>query len=70
VGKENVFRAIDLVDFDPSISAAIEHIFGSVFVCTNVDVAKKLIFEHRIGNLAVTLEGDKINKSGELSGGE
>jgi len=69
VGKDNVFRAIDLVNFDPSLSAAMDHIFGGVFVCTNVDVAKRLIFQHGIGNMAVTLDGDKISKSGELSGG-
>ena len=46
-----------------------EHIFGAAFVCPDVRVANKLIFDYGVGNLAVTLEGDKVNRSGELSGG-
>ena len=70
VGKDNVWRAIDLVEFDRELTPAMEFILGGVFVCTDVRVANRLIFEHKVGHLAVTLEGDKVNKSGELSGGE
>lgn len=69
MGRDHVWRAIDLVDFHPELRPAMEHILGGAFVCSSVDVAKELIFRHGVGHLAVTLDGDKINKSGELSGG-
>ncbi len=69
VGRGNVFRAIDLIDYDPELDKAMEFIFGGAFVCTDVEVANKLIFKACVGHLAVTLEGDKVNRSGELSGG-
>ncbi len=69
IGRDNVFRAIDLVEFDRELRPAMEFIFGGIFVCANIKLANELIFRHKIGHMAVTLEGDKVNKSGELSGG-
>ncbi len=42
---------------------------GNVLVCSNLDVANRLAFDKNVGKLCVTLEGDKVNPSGELSGG-
>lgn len=70
VGKEHVFRAIDLVDFEPDLAPAIEFILGGVLVCTDLNVANKLAFDRNVAKLCVTLEGDKVNPSGELSGGK
>ena len=72
VGKDNVHRAIDLVDFDPELTKAIEFVFGSVFVCANLDAANALAFnsDRSVSKLCVTLQGDKVNPGGELSGGE
>lgn len=70
VGKGNVFRAIDLVDFDQDLLPAMNHILGGVLVCSNLDVANKVAFDRSVGKVCVTLDGDKVNPSGELSGGK
>lgn len=69
VGSKNVFRAIDLICFDRHLQPAMNHIFGGVLVCTDLDVANKVAFNPQVGKLCVTLDGDKVNPSGELSGG-
>lgn len=33
VGDDKVDAAIDLVDFDPELRPAMEHAFGSTFIC-------------------------------------
>ena len=45
------------------------HIFGGVLVCSDLDTANTVAFNPQIRSLCVTLEGDKVNPSGELSGG-
>merc|ERR1712008_150338 len=69
VGSKNVFRAIDLIEFDNRFEPAMNHIFGNVLVCSDLDVANKVAFDPQIKKLCVTLDGDKVNPSGELSGG-
>jgi structural maintenance of chromosome 2 len=46
-----------------------EFIFGSVLVCSDLNVANKLAFDRSVGKMCVTLQGDKVNPAGELSGG-
>lgn len=46
-----------------------EYIFGSVLVCSDLDVANKLAFSPSVSKMCVTLDGDKVNPGGELSGG-
>ena len=41
VGKNNVYRAIDLVEFDNRFEPAMNHIFGGVLVCSNLDIANQ-----------------------------
>lgn len=42
VGSKNVFRAIDLIEFDNRLEPAMHHIFGNVLVCTDLDIANKV----------------------------
>ena len=42
VGKNNVYRAIDLVEFDNRFEPAMNHIFGGVLVCSNLDIANQV----------------------------
>ena len=42
VGSKNVFRAIDLVEFDNKLEPAMKYIFGQVLVCSDLDVANKV----------------------------
>ena len=70
VGRENVFRAIDLIEYRSELKGAMEFIFGSTLVATNLEVANKLAFSREVGKYTVTLEGDTVNPSGALSGGK
>jgi chromosome segregation ATPase len=42
VGKGNVFRAIDLVEYEPKFKDAMEYIFGRCFVVKDSEVSKKV----------------------------
>lgn len=46
-----------------------EYTFGNTFICANMDVAKKVTFNPRIGRRCVTLDGEVFEPSGTLSGG-
>ena len=42
VGAKNVWRAIDLIEYDNRLEPAMKHIFGGVLVCTDLDIANKV----------------------------
>lgn len=46
-----------------------EFIFGNVFICKDMNVAKTITFNDRIKKKCVTLDGDVTDPSGILSGG-
>lgn len=69
VGKENVHTAISLIGYDKEIEAAMKFVFGSSFVCNNIEHAKKVSFDKDIQAKSVTLEGDIIDPAGTLTGG-
>lgn len=69
VGEDKVDAAIDLVDFDPSLRKAMEHAFGSTFICKDGDSAKQVTFDKKIRQRSVSYEGDLFNPSGTMSGG-
>ena len=69
VGKENVWAAIDMIDFDPSLKEAMKYVFGDTLVCSNMDCAKKVTFANHIQKRTVTLDGEVFDPSGTLSGG-
>ena len=61
------------IDYDPELTKAIEFVFGRVFVCSNLDVANALAFntsDRSVNKMCVTIQGDKVNPGGELSGGQ
>ncbi|XP_070521622.1 structural maintenance of chromosomes protein 2 isoform X2 [Cardiocondyla obscurior] len=68
-GKENVQPALSLIDFPSEITPALTWIFGQIFICKNVETAKKLAFHEQIKKKCVTLEGDLYDPSGSLTGG-
>ena len=70
-GKGNVFRAIDLIEYERDLEGAMAFEIGNILVCKDLDVANKVAFDKGVKNiLCVTLQGDKVNPSGELSGGK
>lgn len=70
VGKNNVWRAIDLIEFEKDLRPAMEHILGSVIICNDMDSANILAYDKRVSTVCVTLEGDVVNSFGQMSGGE
>jgi structural maintenance of chromosome 2 len=44
-------------------------VFGSAFVCNDMNTAKKVTFDDRIMKKSVTLEGDSFDPAGTLTGG-
>ncbi|XP_014468337.1 PREDICTED: structural maintenance of chromosomes protein 2 isoform X2 [Dinoponera quadriceps] len=69
VGKENVQPALSLIDFPNEIMPAMTWVFGQIFVCKDMESAKKIAFHERIMKKCVTLEGDLFDPAGTLSGG-
>ncbi|PON56294.1 Structural maintenance of chromosomes Smc [Parasponia andersonii] len=69
VGKENAKLALSLVGYDEQLKSAMEFVFGSTFVCKNIDAAKEVAFSMEIRTPSVTLEGDIFQPSGLLTGG-
>jgi len=67
--RNQVQRAIDLIEYDNRLAPAMAHILGGVLVCSDIDVAKKVAYHDGVRTLCVTMDGDRVNPSGELSGG-
>lgn len=42
VGKDNVNLALSLVGYDEEVKAAMAYVFGTTFVCNDMDNAKKV----------------------------
>jgi len=59
-------RAIDLIDYQPSLRNAFAYVFGSTIVVDNIDVARRI----GVGTVRmVTLDGDLVETSGAMHGG-
>ncbi|EPZ34969.1 RecF/RecN/SMC protein [Rozella allomycis CSF55] len=66
-GKSHL--AIDLVNFDDKVKAAIEFVFGSIFICDDKESANKITFNKQIRVKSVTIDGDIYDPAGTLTGG-
>lgn len=69
VGRENVFSAISLVNYDKSLHEVMKYVFGDTLICTDLDSANKVTFAKNVLKRTVTLDGDIFDPSGTLSGG-
>lgn len=69
VGKENAIPAIDLLEYSKEVEPAIQHVFGSTFVCKDLDTAKAVTFHNQIMTRSITLDGDEMAPDGSLAGG-
>lgn len=58
-------RAVDLIEFDPLFTKAFEYVFGTTIVVSDLDAATSLDTNAR----RVTLEGDIIDSSNLMTGG-
>lgn len=69
VGGDNVEPALSLIEYDSQIHPAMQWVFGQVFICKDMETAKKVTFHPRILRKSVTLDGDVFDPSGTLAGG-
>ncbi|NP_001154943.1 structural maintenance of chromosomes 2 [Nasonia vitripennis] len=69
VGAENVQPAIELIEYPEETRAAMHWIFGNVFICKDMNVAKQVAYHRNIMKKCITLQGDVFDPSGVLSGG-
>ena len=68
-GHNLVHRAIDLIEYSNEFDAAIRFALGGVLICSDLNVANKVAYNPNVQRLCVTLDGDKVNPTGEMSGG-
>ncbi|XP_076635841.1 structural maintenance of chromosomes 2 isoform X2 [Colletes latitarsis] len=68
-GAGNVQTALSLINFPEETRSAMNWIFGQIFICKDIDTAKKIAFYPNIMKKCVTLEGDVVDPAGILSGG-
>lgn len=69
VGKENAIPAIDLLEYNKEVEPAIQHVFGSAFVCKDLETAKAVTYHRDVMTKSVTLDGDEMAPDGALAGG-
>ncbi|MCJ1246104.1 Structural maintenance of chromosomes protein 3 [Trapelia coarctata] len=68
VPKANdVIPIIEKINFDPMYLRAFEHVFGKTVICPNLTVAAQYARSHGVD--AITMEGDRSDKKGALTGG-
>uniref|UniRef100_A0A0D9V970 SMC hinge domain-containing protein n=1 Tax=Leersia perrieri TaxID=77586 RepID=A0A0D9V970_9ORYZ len=72
VGAENVTLALELVGYVQEVKNAMTYVFGSTFVCRNMESAKEVAFNRDVGSTSVTLEGggDLLRQLHELAKAE
>ncbi|KAF9595784.1 hypothetical protein IFM89_004186 [Coptis chinensis] len=69
VGDGNAELALSLVGYEEDVKEAMKYVFGSTFICRSTDAAKEVAFSREVRTPSVTLEGDKFQPSGLLTGG-
>jgi len=68
-GRNNVWGAMDLVEYNNDVEPAILHLFGQAIICRDLDTANKVAFDRGVQKTCYTLEGDKVSPGGDMSGG-
>uniref|UniRef100_A0AC35UE82 Structural maintenance of chromosomes protein n=1 Tax=Rhabditophanes sp. KR3021 TaxID=114890 RepID=A0AC35UE82_9BILA len=68
-GRQNVWAALDLIEYDPKYKVIMEYMCGNILICRTGEVASQLCFDPRISKRCITLDGDDYNPYGIMSGG-
>lgn len=61
--------AIELIGYEADVDAAMRYVFGSTFVCRELDAARRVTFHKGVMTRSVTLDGDVFDPAGTLTGG-
>ncbi|KAN0062775.1 Structural maintenance of chromosomes protein 3 [Thecaphora frezii] len=55
------------LDYEPALAPAFAQIFGRTIICPNLEVASAYVRSHGVN--AISLDGDKVERKGSLTGG-
>lgn len=58
VGASNVVTALSLIEYDNMLKPVMEYVFGSVLICPDMEIARRVAFHPGIEKKTITLEGD------------
>ena len=61
--------ALSLIGYQRDLEAAMKFVFGSAFVCADMDSAKAVTYDDKILKRTVTLDGNSFDPAGTLTGG-
>ncbi|RKO99469.1 hypothetical protein CXG81DRAFT_14460 [Caulochytrium protostelioides] len=62
--------ALDRITFDAPFTRIFQMALGNSVICESLDVARRVVFDHKIQVKAVTPDGDVVHKSGLMTGGQ
>ena len=68
-GSGKVATALSLIGYEHEVEAAMKYVFGSTFVCADMETARTVTFHPDIRATSVTKEGDVTDPAGTLTGG-
>ncbi|KAI5787050.1 RecF/RecN/SMC [Peziza echinospora] len=66
-GAQDAFPMLEKMHYDPLYRKAFEQVFGKSIICSDLNVASQYARSH--GLTAITLQGDRSDKRGALTGG-
>ncbi|EFA76279.1 structural maintenance of chromosome protein [Heterostelium album PN500] len=69
VGKDNVKPAIDWIQYDKSLTNAMNFVFGTTFIAKDKKQAHDVAFDPAVRVKTISLDGDEYNPAGTLTGG-
>ncbi|CRH02434.1 chromosome segregation protein, putative [Plasmodium relictum] len=69
--KKSVIYFLDIMEYDKKLERLIKYLFNGTLICSNVDLCKKITYNtnRKLSYPTITLEGDKFDTSGSMSGG-
>ncbi|CXJ14883.1 chromosome segregation protein, putative [Plasmodium berghei] len=69
--KKDVIYFLDIMDYDKRFEKLVKYLFNGTIICSNVELCKKITYNSnkKCSYPTITLEGDKFDTSGSMSGG-
>nr|WJN25090.1 cohesin complex subunit [Pseudozyma thailandica] len=64
---QDAILMVKKLQFDKALTPAFQQIFGRSIICPNLEIASAYVRSHGVN--AVTLDGDKVERKGALTGG-
>nr|WJN25086.1 cohesin complex subunit [Farysia itapuensis] len=65
--SQDAILMVKKLNFEPAVAPAFQQIFGRSIICPNLEIASAYVRSHGVN--AVTLDGDKVERKGALTGG-